>query len=98
MQGKIIEKVIKSNTLNLVLGNTRYKNQKIDFLNIDIEGADFEALKSLDFDIYRPKLICIEIDAKEILNSSIYKYLINLNYEKIWSSNSKLSHIFKSLT
>ena len=98
MQGEINKKVIKSTTLNLVLGKTRYKNQKIDFLNIDIEGADFEALKSLDFDIYRPKLICIEIDAKEILNSSIYKYLINLNYEKIWSSNSKLSHIFKSLT
>lgn len=98
MQGKINKKVIKSKTLNYVLSNTKYKNQKIDFLNIDIEGADFEALKSLDFDIYRPNLICIEIDTKDLLNSSIYKYLINLNYEKIWSSNSKLSHIFKSLT
>ena len=98
MQGKINEKIVKSNTLNSILSNTKYKNQTIDFLNIDIEGADFEALKSLDFDIYRPKLICIEIDTKDILGSSIYKYLINLNYEKIWSSNSKLTHIFKDVT
>lgn len=98
MQGEINEKVIKSKTLNSVLNNTKYKNQKIDFLNIDIEGADFEALKCLDFDIYRPKLICIEIENKNLMDSKIYIYLINLNYEKIWSSDSKLTHIFKSLT
>lgn len=30
------------------------------FLNIDVEGKDFEVLISNDFDIYRPRVICIE--------------------------------------
>jgi FkbM family methyltransferase len=31
-----------------------------DFLSIDVEGIDFEILNSIDFDLYRPKVICIE--------------------------------------
>ena len=67
MQGNIKEKKIKSLKLNSILNNSKFKNRKIDFLNIDVEGADFEALKSLDFNIYEPKIICIEIMEKNIL-------------------------------
>ena len=63
-------------------------------MNIDIEGNDYEALQSLNFSVYKPKMICIEIDEENIFNSNIYKYLLNLNYQKIWSSKSNLSHIF----
>jgi FkbM family methyltransferase len=31
-----------------------------DFLSIDIEGLDFAVLKSLDFNRFRPKLLCVE--------------------------------------
>jgi FkbM family methyltransferase len=31
-----------------------------DFLSIDIEGMDLKILKTLDFDSYRPKVICME--------------------------------------
>jgi FkbM family methyltransferase len=31
-----------------------------DFLSIDVEGIDFEILKSIDFQKYRPKVVCIE--------------------------------------
>lgn len=96
MQGHIKEKEIKAKTLNSILNHSKYKNQKIDFLNIDIEGADLEALQSLDFNKYRPNIICVEIDHKKISNSETYKYLDNLKYEKIWSSNSNISHIFIS--
>ena len=94
MQGKIKEKEIKALKLDTIMNNSKFKNKKIDFLNIDIEGGDYEALCSLNFDIYKPKVICIEIDEKNILESNIYKYLINLNYKKVWSSISNLSHIF----
>ena len=63
MQGKIKEKN-KIFTLNSVLKNSKFKDKQIDFLNIDVEGADFEALRSLDFKTYNPKIICIEIMEK----------------------------------
>ena len=94
MQGRIKEKEINAFKLDTIMNNSKYKNKKIDFLNIDIEGNDFEALSSINFDTYKPRIICIEIDEENILDSNIYKYLINLNYKKIWSSVSNLSHIF----
>ncbi len=94
MQGKIKEKKIKSFTLNSVLKNSKFKDKQIDFLNIDIEGADFEALRSLDFKTYNPKIICIEIMEKNILNSKTFNFLKNLNYKKVWSSKSEFNHIF----
>ncbi len=97
MQGLIKEKKIDGYKLETILTNSKYKNKRIDFLNIDIEDGDFDALCSINFDVYRPKVICIEIDEFNILGSNIYKYLINLSYKKIWSSKSGLSHIFTDL-
>ena len=94
MQGPIKEKNINCYTLNTIIENTKFQNKKIDFLNIDIEGADFEALTSLNFNIYKPKVICVEIDNTNIENSKIYNFLKNLNYKKKWSSKSNISHIF----
>ncbi len=94
MQGKIKEKEIKALKLDTILNNSKFKNRKIDFLNIDIEGGDFDALLSLNFNTYKPRLICIEIDEKNIVESKIYNYLVKLDYLKIWSSKSNLSHIF----
>jgi FkbM family methyltransferase len=31
-----------------------------DFLTIDVEGFDFEIIKTIDFDSFKPKVICIE--------------------------------------
>ena len=91
---KIKENKIRSLKLDTIINNSKFKDRKIDFLNIDLEGADFEALQSLNLKLYRPGIICIEIDEKNIFNSKIYKYLIERNYEKVWSSKSNLSHIF----
>ena len=92
-QGNIKEKIIESKTLNSLLDSSKYKNKKIDFLNIDVEGADLDVLNSLNFEIYRPELICIEIIEKNIENSLIYKLLKKNNYIKIWSG--VVSHLFK---
>ena len=96
MQGKIFTKKIKSQKLSSILNGTKYKNRSIDFLNIDLEGADYEALISLDFKIYKPKVICIEINKKSVVNSETYKYLLKIGYKKIWSSKSNWSHIFSN--
>ena len=92
MHGNIKENKINSKRLTSIIGNTKFKNKKIDFLNIDLEGADFDALKSLDFEIYRPKLICVEIHDKDIENSEINIFLKKLNYTKKWSAT--FSHLY----
>ena len=92
MQGPIIEKEIMSNTLTALIDKTKYKNKRIDFLNIDAEGADFEILESLNFDVYRPRLICVEIDNKQIENSKIFNFLKKQKYTNQWSAT--FSYIF----
>ena len=84
--------------------NSKYKEVKIDFLNIDVEGAEMKVLRTLNFEIYDPKLICIEIlgyrdlDSMEreirIKDDEIYRYLIEKNYKKVWSGSSYCSHLF----
>jgi len=99
-QGKILTKKIKSKSLNEVLNNSKFKNRRIDFLDIDVEGADYEVLNSLNFKQYNPKLISVEImpenldlNKMNIKNSNIYKFLIKKKYRLIWSN--KFSVIFK---
>ena len=94
-QGNIKEKDMQAFSLDEILNRNKYKNTKIDFLNIDVEGADLEVLEGLSFDKFKPELICLEIHDKEVKKSEIYNFLINKNYELIWSGI--FSHIFKRL-
>lgn len=94
-QGNIKEKEMQAFTLDEVLNRDRYKKSKIDFLDIDVEGADLKVLKGLSFDKFKPELICIEIHEKEVQLSEIYKFLVDKKYELIWSGI--FSHIFKSI-
>ena len=94
MQGPIKEKKMISKKLTTILNDSKFCNRKIDFLNIDLEGADMSALQSLDFEIYRPKIICVEITDKKIERSNIFNFLKKLNYKKKWSSIANINHIF----
>jgi FkbM family methyltransferase len=94
-QGHIKEKSIQAFTLDEILNRDKFKNVKIDFLDIDVEGADLKVLEGLSFDKFKPELVCVEIHAKEIKKSDIYNFLVNKNYELLWSG--VFSHIFKRL-
>ena len=93
-QGNIKEKVIQAFTLDEILNKSKYKNSKIDFLDIDVEGADLKVLEGLSFEKFKPELICVEIHEKEISESKIYKFLVDKRYKLIWSG--VFSHIFIS--
>ena len=95
-QGKIKEKNIQAFTLDEILDRDKYKNSKIDFLDIDVEGADLKVLEGLSFDKFQPELVCVEIHTKEIKKNGIYNFLIEKNYELLWSG--VFSHIFKRLS
>ena len=85
---------IKSNSLNSILENSKYRNKKIDFLNLDIEGNELRALKSLNFKKYKPKLICVEIHNQKMskdsetyyLKNPIYKFLYSKGYRVMWKN------------
>ena len=95
---------VKSLTFNKLLSNSIYKNKKINFLNIDVEGAEMKILKCIDFAKYDPDLICIEIlklhlkkadqREKKLASNDIYNFLIKKKYKKIWSCEYFRNHIF----
>ena len=68
-QGNIKEKYVQAFSLDEILSKDKYKNSKIDFLDIDVEGADLKVLKGLSFNKFNPELICIEIHEKNIAQS-----------------------------
>ena len=101
-QGNIKEKEIQAFTLDEILSEGKFKNNKIDFLDIDVEGADLKVLEGLSFDVYKPELVSVEIHTKEIKKSEVYKFLTNKNYQLIWSNEPYpelgiFSYIFKRL-
>ena len=80
----------------------RYLISSIDLLQIDVEGAELNVIKSLDFKRYKPQLICIEIHNSKkmydtnydyLKSNNIYKYLINRKYKVVWKK--KYSFIFE---
>ena len=91
-QGNIKEKEMQAFTLNEILNRSKYRDSKIDFLDIDVEGADLKVLEGLSFEKFKPELICVEIHEKEINESKIYKFLEDKKYKLIWSG--VFSHMF----
>ena len=83
---KIPEKYIKCDavkamTFEKLIAN-HYKFNKIDLLQIDTEGYDFEILKKIDFKKVKPKIVKIEVSH---LNESDF-----INAKKLLSDNSYL--------
>lgn len=90
-------KDIETSTLEDVLDSNLPAGQVIDFLSVDVEGLDFDVIKSINLDKYRPRVILVEIlggTLVGILNSEIYKYLSGEEYELYAKSVNTV--IFKS--
>lgn len=56
----ISEQRLQTLTLAEVLDTYLPLNQAIDFLNVDVEGLDYEVLKSNDWARYRPHFVLVE--------------------------------------
>lgn len=77
---------IKTISLEELLDNYLPKNQKIDFLTIDIEGLDEVVLKSNNWNKYKPEFIILELwndNIESIISTEIYKLLTSLNYRLV---------------
>lgn len=54
----------------------------IDFLSIDIEGGEIEALRGMDFERLRPRLVLLEANGREALEA-LHAFMQALSYRTI---------------
>jgi FkbM family methyltransferase len=69
--------------LHIILEKHLPAGAEIDFLNIDIEGLDVEALESNDWQKFRPRMIAIEdlgYDPLHPSESKIFQFLVGKEY------------------
>ena len=61
----------------------------IDYMNIDLEGLELAALKSMDFDRWRPKCISVEVHApslEAVIESDIFQFMKAQGYRFVAST------------
>ena len=93
----LFKKKIKTVTLADVLEKFLPKSQQIDFMSIDVEGLDFNVLKSNNWEKYRPEFILIELlnnDFDDIFKNEIYCFLNKKAYKIVAKLDNTV--IFKS--
>ena len=84
---KILNKIeLKTQPLRDILYEHLSENEQIDFLNIDVEGLDYDVLLSNDWTKYRPSVILVEegeFDLQNAGQSDIYNFLQNRDYNLV---------------
>ncbi len=94
-------KKIKTQSINKILENSPYKDQKIDFLSVDVEGSELDIFKNFDFNKYSPKVIVVEfldlsIKKLEIKNLSVNNMIRSEIFELIQSKGYTLTNVLHS--
>jgi FkbM family methyltransferase len=81
-----ITNVAKVRTVNLnTIFKQYFESGEVDFLTIDVEGLDSEIVKTIDFDLIKPKVICAETlsyaeDKTEKKNHDLMNYITSKGY------------------
>ena len=88
-------KKIKTQKLDSIL--EKYKYDKIDFMNIDIEGHELDVLRSLNLSKYNIRLFCIEIIDHDKFSKLRKKQLLSFFKKNgyILKDKSVINFIFK---
>ncbi len=72
---------VETITLNDLLD--REKIERIDFMSMDIEGAEPLALAGFDIERFAPQLVCIEVHAGADTEPFIRTYFEEHDYERM---------------
>lgn len=84
VHNRTIERVIKRKLvpINRIL-EEHFKDAAPDFLSIDVEGLDLAILKTLDWNRWRPKVVCVETSMVENghVNADILTLMEKNDYE-----------------
>ena len=72
--------VVHQRTLDTIIDENigSEKIKQIDILSVDVEGGELSVLKGLNFEKYKPKILCIE---NVFNNNNIQDYLCKMNYK-----------------
>ena len=94
-------KKIKTQTINKIIENSPFKDRKIDFFSVDVEGSELAILKNFDFTKYSPKVIVVEyldlsLKELEIKNLNINNIIKSEIYKLIESNNYTLANVLHS--
>ena len=82
----LFKKKLKTVTIEEILDIYLPLEQEIDFFSIDVEGLDFNVLKSNNFKKYSPRVVIIEIldnNINNLLENEITLFMISMNYSII---------------
>ena len=92
----ISETKLQTLTLSEILDKYLPPNQTIDFLSVDVEGLDYEVLRSNDWKKYRPKIVLVEDLEMLVLNQNENKIPLFM-YEQGYQFFSKCGYtlVFK---
>ncbi|MFN2532384.1 MAG: FkbM family methyltransferase [Pyrinomonadaceae bacterium] len=66
--------------LSAILDRYLLPGQSIEFMNVDVEGHDFEVLASNDWSRFRPKIIVVEDEGLDVGNSRIVQMMKDYGY------------------
>ena len=69
------------------------KSKRIDFISVDVEGYDLEVLKSNNWKMFKPRLICVEAD--ESSEKNIDKFLARIGYKMVCRNHNNLIFLLK---
>lgn len=72
------ERMVKTRTLDSVLREHLDPGTEIDLLSIDVEGHDLNVLQSVDLDLFRPKLIIVEIHHQDLGQAGAHPVALHL--------------------
>lgn len=92
---------IECKPLSKIIEDTKFCKRRIDFLNIDAEGYDYQVLLGLDLKKYSPRVICIEISPlvdkknENYKDTKIYKYLLQNGYQLTWKGSNSFIFLFQ---
>jgi len=97
--------IIKCRTLANIFHETVGDHFHFDIFSLDVEGAEFEALQSIDFNLVTFGIILVEADnhnaaknknANELLTKNGYKFVQNLQASE-WFVNENFTSIYEGI-
>jgi hypothetical protein len=92
--GRILKSINSLQVASLSTFTPRVDPLSASLLSIDIEGLEMECLRSINFDIYMPRVICVEEWDETITSSQseVRAFLTTVNYSFV--ARTRLSSIF----
>ena len=89
-------KKIKTENINSILN--KYRFNKIDFLSIDLEGQEYEALRDFNFKRYKVNLLSVEMLSHNPLSKKISKkidrLLVRNNFKLVYKTG--INYFYKN--